>query len=158
MSCVVRIDLSLREMRLDPAAEVINIIHRTSMIYAWLNNIEWPREGNADVNEKLRVCDCCGAFLSIFDSDRSGAPPHTTHSRCDVNTPYLHRYNYIIASELHVICGLMFACVMWGGVGAGVWLITSWASFTRATRYHCNNNTKQHITHNTVPSITITDA
>jgi hypothetical protein len=114
VSCVVRIDLSLREMRLDPAAEVINIIHRTSVIYAWLNNIEWPREGNADVNEKLRVCDCCGAFLSIFDSDRCGAP-HTTH---DVMLIHIHQYNYNIASELHVICGLMFACVMWGGVQA----------------------------------------
>lgn len=26
--------------------------------------------GNANVNQKLRVCDVCGAFLSIFDSDR----------------------------------------------------------------------------------------
>lgn len=25
---------------------------------------------NATVNQKLRVCDVCGAFLSIFDSDR----------------------------------------------------------------------------------------
>ena len=28
------------------------------------------RAGVADVNEKLRVCDICGSFLSIYDSDK----------------------------------------------------------------------------------------
>lgn len=30
----------------------------------------WSHVGVADVNEKLRVCDRCGAFLSIYDSDK----------------------------------------------------------------------------------------
>jgi RNA-binding protein Luc7-like 2 len=29
-----------------------------------------PQHAGANVNQKLRVCDVCGAFLSIFDSDR----------------------------------------------------------------------------------------
>ena len=35
-----------------------------------------------DVNEKLRVCDICGAFLSIYDSDKY--PPALLLSACDM--------------------------------------------------------------------------
>lgn len=37
-----------------------------STIYSTNSNIFLDQ----DVNEKLRVCDICGAFLSIYDSDK----------------------------------------------------------------------------------------
>ena len=35
---------------------------------------ESKSSGGSAVNQKLRVCEVCGAMLSIFDSDRYGQP------------------------------------------------------------------------------------